>query len=245
LRKKEAKLLRMKETRAAEETMLASMVLSERGAWTLENAVANAQLRVSRKKQAERDADAARPSVFVEPCDVCLALREVLSKSNKASTHNESDRKIAHTKLCSRCQVKARDLAAAEVKKLRAAAKEKAEDLADALRRGEPPVKDAATLAREEKARIERKKSMRDPRNVKRGYDDLEKDLRRTERSVALANTPETRVAALHRCSQLRVAMETARREREVEMRRRRMLENKEGFSSLKNADEDERWLTA
>ena len=78
MRKKEAKLQRMKETRAAEETMLASMVLSENGARVLENAVADAERRVEKKKRA---AFASRPSVFVEPCDVCLALREVASKN--------------------------------------------------------------------------------------------------------------------------------------------------------------------
>ena len=119
MRKKEAKLRRMKETRAAEEAMLASMVLSENGARVLENAVADAERRAEKKKQAARDADAARPCVFVEPCDTCLALREVASKG----VPNGKKDAAARTKLCSRCQLKARDSAIEAVRAQRAAAK--------------------------------------------------------------------------------------------------------------------------
>jgi hypothetical protein len=239
LRKKEAKLQRMKETRAAEETMLASMVLSENGARVLENAVADAERRVEKKKRAARDANAARPSVFVEPCDVCLALREVASKN----VPNGKKDAAARTKLCSRCQVKARDLAIEAVRARRAAAKEAAEDLADAARRGELPAKDAATLASEERAREAHKRAMRDPTNARRGYDHLEKDLRATEKAVALAKTPEARVAALHRASALRVAMETATHERERELRRERVVAAMGARRKEGPMDEDEKWL--
>jgi len=240
LRKKEAKLRRMKETRASEEAMLASMVLSENGARVLENAVADAERRAEKKKQAARDADVARPCVFVEPCDTCLALREVASKG----VPNGKKDAAARTKLCSRCQVKARDSATEAVRARRAAAKAAAEDLADAARRGEPPKKDAATLASEERARVENRKAMKDPTNFRRGYGHLEKDLRATEKSVALAKTPEARVAALHRASQLRAAMETARRERERELRRERVVAAMGARKKLLNrVEEDERWL--
>lgn len=239
MRKKELKLQRMKETRAAEETMLASMVLSENGARVLENAVADAERRVEKKKRAARDANAARPSVFVEPCDVCLALRDVASRG----VPNGKKDAAARTKLCSRCQVKARDAAIEAVRARRAAAKAAAEDLADAARRGELPAKDSATLASEERARVENRRAMKDPTNAKRGYDHLEKDLRATEKNVALARTPEARVAALHRASQLRAAMETARRERELELRRERVVRAMSARRKEGPVEEDERWL--
>ena len=145
--------------------MLASMVLSENGARVLENAVADAERRVDAKRRAARDADAARPSVFVEPCDVCLALRDVASRG----VPNGKKDAAARTKLCSRCQVKARDAAIEAVRARRAAAKAAAEDLADAARRGELPAKDSATLASEEGARVENRRAMKDPTNAKRG----------------------------------------------------------------------------
>ena len=93
--------------------MLASMVLSENGARVWKTRWRIAERRVEKKKRAARDANAARPSVFVEPCDVCLALREVASKN----VPNGKKDAAARTKLCSRCQVKARDLAIEEVRR--------------------------------------------------------------------------------------------------------------------------------
>ena len=169
-----------------------------------------------------------------------VSLFAELIESERMSDNPERE---AITRELAEDQVKARDSAIEAVRARRAAAKAAAEDLADAVRRGEPPKKDAATLASEERARVENRKAMKDPTNFRRGYDHLEKDLRATEKSVALAKTPEARVAALHRASQLRAAMETARRERERELRRERVVAAMGARKKEGPVEEDERWL--
>ena len=69
----------------------------------------------------------------------------------------------------------------------------------------------------------------------------MEKDLRTTEKNVALAKTPEQRVKALHRCSQLRVAMKSAVAQRDAEVRRQRIEQSKK---KEKKVEDDERWLS-
>ena len=94
----------MKERRAAEELMLQNMVLSENGARRLETAAADAEAR------AASDAGRRKPRVFVKPCELCLGIRAEAAKSRDPR---------AGVKLCTRCQIKARDLAAAEVRRVR------------------------------------------------------------------------------------------------------------------------------
>ena len=64
-----------------------------------------------------------------------------------------------------------------------------------------------------------------------------------TEKAVALAKTPEARVAALHRASALRAAMETATHERERELRRERVVAAMGARRKEGPMDEDEKWL--
>ena len=59
-----------------------------------------------------------------------------------------------------------------------------------------------------------------------------------TEKNVTLAKTPEQRVAALHKCSQLRVAMRSAMAQRDVDLRRHRIERSKK---KEKKVEEDER----
>ena len=106
LRKKEALLHRMKEQRAAEELMLQSMVLSENGARHLETTAARAEARAATEASL-------RPHVFVKPCDICVGVRREAVRNRLPN---------AAVKLCTKCQIRARDLAAAEVRRARAAA---------------------------------------------------------------------------------------------------------------------------
>ena len=224
----------MKETRAAEEAMLASMVLSVSGARTLETAVADSENKVKKENQEAVDQFNARPTVFVQPCDVCIALREVKSANERKEN---ADTKY---KLCSKCSKRAVDLAAAEIKLRRQKKKEAEEDLLEAKKSGTYKPSERQ-LAKEEAARAAAAEKRNDPTNATRGFEDLEKDLRTTEKNVALAKTPEQRVKALHRCSQLRVAMKSAVAQRDAEVRRQRIEQSKK---KEKKVEDDERWLS-
>ena len=195
LRKKEALLHRMKEQRAAEELMLQSMVLSENGARHLETTAARAEARAATEASL-------RPHVFVKPCDICVGVRREAVRNRLPN---------AAVKLCTKCQIRARDLAAAEVRRARAAAAaEAAENPPPKPKRGAPdPVRGVAALAR---------------------------DLARAEKDVVLARSPEERVAALHRASQLRRAVEAAKASKTAEDRRSRM-------AAKETPSEDERWM--
>ena len=154
----------MKERRAAEELMLQNMVLSENGARRLETAAADAEAR------AASDAGRRKPRVFVKPCELCLGIRAEAAKSRDPR---------AGVKLCTRCQIKARDLAAAEVRRVR-----------------EEEAAAAAAAAEAEAAAWPKSKPRRDAADPSRGREALERDLRRMEKTVALARTPEERVTA-------------------------------------------------
>ena len=195
MRKKEALLHRMKEQRAAEELMLQSMVLSENGARHLETTAARAEARAATEASL-------RPHVFVKPCDICVGVRRAAVRTRLPN---------AAVKLCTKCQIRARDLAAAEVRRARAAAAaEAAENPPRKPKRGAPdPVRGVAALAR---------------------------DLARAEKDVVLARSPEERVAALHRASQLRRAVEAAKASKTAEDRRSRM-------AAKETPSEDERWM--
>lgn len=237
MRKKEAKLRRMKETRAAEEAMLASMVLSENGARRLENAVADNKSEIRKKKQASSAKFDARPVVVIEPCDVCIALREVAGANARKANQGKIRPEKENPKLCSKCSRRAFELATATVKSIKAKEKAAAEDVEEAKRAG-TYVPDAKLLQAEEAARVASRVAGKDPTNAKRGFEDLEKDLRMTEKNVALAKTPEQRVAALHKCSQLRVAMRSAMAQRDVDLRRHRIERSKK---KEKKVEEDKR----
>lgn len=236
----------MKETRAAEEAMLASMVLSVSGARTLETAVADSENKVKKENQEAVDQFNARPTVFVQPCDVCIALREVKSANDRKGKTNAkkggTGKENADTKykLCSKCSKRAVDLAAAEIKLRRQKKKEAEEDLLEAKKSGTYKPSERQ-LAKEEAARAAAAEKRNDPTNATRGFEDLEKDLRTTEKNVALAKTPEQRVKALHRCSQLRVAMKSAVAQRDAEVRRQRIEQSKK---KEKKVEDDERWLS-
>ena len=215
--------------------MLASMVLSENGARVLENAVADAERRVEKKKRAARDANAARPSVFVEPCDVCLALREVASKN----VPNGKKDAAARTKLCSRCQVKARDLAIEAVR-----ARGGQGGGGGPRRRGAGGGFSRRTQRRwpRKSAREAHKRAMRDPTNARRGTTTSRRTCARRRRRWRWRKRP-ARVAALHRASALRVAMETATHERERELRRERVVAAMGARRKEGPMEEDEKWL--
>jgi len=198
----------MKERRAAEELMLQNMVLSENGARRLETAAADAEAR------AASDAGRRKPRVFVKPCELCLGIRAEAAKSRDPR---------AGVKLCTRCQIKARDLAAAEVRRVR---------------------EEEAAAAEAEAAAWPKSKPRRDAADPSRGREALERDLRRMEKTVALARTPEERVTALHRAAQLRRAMEAAEAAKAMEERRARVAKASAERRGRKTAA-DERWISS
>jgi hypothetical protein len=202
----------MKERRAAEELMLQNMVLSENGARRLETAAADAEAR------AASDAGRRKPRVFVKPCELCLGIRAEAAKSRDPR---------AGVKLCTRCQIKARDLAAAEVRRVR-----------------EEEAAAAAAEAEAEAAAWPKSKPRRDAADPSRGREALERDLRRMEKTVALARTPEERVTALHRAAQLRRAMEAAEAAMAMEERRVRVAKASAERRGRKTAV-DERWISS
>ena len=69
----------------------------------------------------------------------------------------------------------------------------------------------------------------------------LERRAREAEAAVALSGAEDDRLAALDRCAQLRVAIETARVGATREARRRRLEEKEEEDDDDDAADDDER----
>ena len=172
--------------------MLQSMVLSENGARVLETTAARAEARAATEASL-------RPHVFVKPCDICVGVRREAVR-NRLPNAAASSAPVPG---------RARDLAAAEVRRARAAAAaEAAENPPPKPKRGAPdPVRGAAT------------------RETSRAR---AKDVTRRE--------AEERVAALHRASQLRRAVEAAKASKTAEDRRSRM-------AAKETPSEDERWM--
>ena len=156
LRKKEALLHRMKEQRAAEELMLQSMVLSENGARHLETTAARAEARAATEASL-------RPHVFVKPCDICVGVRREAVRNRLPN---------AAVKLCTKCQIRARDLAAAEVRRARAAAAAEAAENPRPNPNAARPIPSEASPRSRETSRARRRTSCwrEAPRNASRRY---------------------------------------------------------------------------